>query len=113
MPDGFDEILVSLGAVVAEVHGKLVSFGFVDIKKSRLESLFVDPSCVGLGYGKLIANQLLLNAKDAGVEVLALSSSLNAVAFYQSIGFEAQQETLWRHPLGFELASVSMTKAIN
>ena len=112
MPECFDEILLSLGAIVLEDQGDLVGFGFVDSENSTLESIFVDPRSIGRGYGKQIADELQSIAKKAGVETLKLSSSLNAVEFYKSIGFKAGKETFWEHPSGFSLGCVPMTKAI-
>lgn len=112
MPDGFADVLVHHEALVFEVQNQLLAFGFVDIQQRRLEALFVTPDCAGKGYGKLIASELLLVAKRAGVKQLTLSSSLNAVKFYQGLGFVAKEETLWVHPLGFEIASVVMAKQL-
>ncbi|MCL1093383.1 GNAT family N-acetyltransferase [Shewanella kaireitica] len=112
MPNGFADLLVHHGALVFEVQNELLAFGFVDIQQSRLEALFVTPDCAGRGYGKLIARELLLVAKRAGVKQLTLSSSLNAVKFYQRLGFVAKEEILWVHPLGFEITSVVMEKQL-
>lgn len=113
MPNGFADVLVHHGALVFEVQNQLLGFGFVDIEQCRLEALFVSPDCVGKGYGRLIASELLLVAKHAGVKLLTLSSSLNTVKFYQGLGFEAKEETLWVHPLGFEITSVLMAKQLS
>ncbi|MEZ9819939.1 GNAT family N-acetyltransferase [Shewanella sp. 10N.286.45.A1] len=112
MPDGFADVLVHHEALVFEVQNQLLAFGFVDIQQRRLEALFVTPDYAGKGYGKLIASELLLVAQRAGVKQLTLSSSLNAVKFYQGLGFVAKEETLWVHPLGFEMASVVMVKQL-
>jgi GNAT superfamily N-acetyltransferase len=112
MPECFDEILLSFGAIVLEDQGDLVGFGFVDAGNSALESIFVDPRSIGRGYGKQIADELQSIAKKAGVQILKLSSSLNAVEFYKSIGFKAGKETFWEHPSGCSLGCVPMTKAI-
>ena len=113
MPDGFADVLVHHGALVFEEQNQLLGFGFVDIGQSSLEALFVSPDCAGKGYGKLIASELLSIAANAGVKRLTLSSSLNAVKFYQRLGFESKKETLWVHPLGFEIASVLMEKQLS
>lgn len=112
MPDGFADVLVHHEALVFEVQNQLLAFGFVDIWQCRLEALFVSPDCAGKGYGKRIASELLLNAKRAGVKTLTLSSSLNAVKFYQGLGFVAKENTLWGHPSGVDIASVNMSKPL-
>ncbi len=112
MPEGFADVLIQHNALVFEARKQLLGFGFVDIQQSSLEALFVTPDCAGKGYGKRIANELLSIARLAGVKRLTLSSSLNAVKFYQSLGFSVDEETLWQHPSGFDLACVSMTKQL-
>ncbi|MDB0034829.1 GNAT family N-acetyltransferase [bacterium] len=114
MPDNFDKILIDLNAIIAEsidVHKKttILGFGFIDIEQSRFESLFVDPYATGKGIGKMVAETLISSAQKADLTELHLSSSLNAVDFYQKMGFTALEETRWQHPAGFTLASVSMS----
>lgn len=112
MPDDFDEILLSLGAIVLEEQEYIVGFGFVDTKNGSLESIFVDPRFTGRGFGKKIANNLIHKAKKSGLYNLQLFSSLNAIKFYESMGFVAGEKTSWKHPSGFELACIPMTKVI-
>ncbi|MEC4725738.1 GNAT family N-acetyltransferase [Shewanella sp. D64] len=113
MPANFEEVLIHLNAIVAEDTDpnkpvSLLGFGFIDKERSKLESLFVDPQASRRGVGRLIATTLVSIARQANLSRLQLSSTLNAVAFYQSIGFEILAETNWQHPADFELASVSM-----
>ncbi|WP_064791674.1 GNAT family N-acetyltransferase [Shewanella woodyi] len=117
MPSNFAEILISLHAIVAEDIGEnkqstLLGFGFIDKEQGRLESLFVDPKTSRKGVGKLIATALISSAQQANLTQLQLSSTLNAVNFYQSLGFISLEQSSWQHPSGFELASVSMSKQL-
>ena len=137
MPEAFTEVLLSLGAIVAvelvdelsveqvaealgecgsNIQGdtpeKILGFGFIDAAQCRLEAVFVDPEAVGMGIGKLLAIELEVQAKKAGVKTLSLSSSLNAVGFYKKLGFNAGDETRWRHPTGIELMCIPMCKLL-
>lgn len=112
MPNDFGNILFSLGAIVLEEKEHIVGFGFVDTKNHSLESIFIDPEFIGRGFGKQIANELISIAKKSGLYSLKLSSSLNAIKFYESIGFIAGKETFWKHPSGFDLACIPMKKII-
>lgn len=112
MPTHFYEILLSMGAVVLEDQEEVVGFGFVDTTKCALEAIFVDPRFTGKGLGKIIAEELLLISKKADVRVVKLSSSLNAVKFYESLGFQAGEQTFWRHPTVLELGCITMSKVI-
>ncbi|KFA99867.1 MULTISPECIES: GNAT family N-acetyltransferase [Vibrio] len=112
MPIDFDEILVNLGAIVLEDQEYIIGFGFVDTENASLESIFVDPSFIGRGYGKKIAHELISIAKESGLHSLQLSSSLNAIKFYESLGFIAGEKTFWTHPSGFKLGCAPMIKVI-
>ncbi len=112
MPEGFDNILIQLGAIVCEENGTVLGFGFIDTENKSLESLFISPAHSGEGLGKLIALELQTIARGAAVDTLTLSSSLNAVRFYESVGFTAGEAVTWRHPSGFELDSVPMYKTL-
>ncbi|PSW44954.1 GNAT family N-acetyltransferase [Photobacterium kishitanii] len=89
MPEDFGKILLQFGAIVLEEQGDLVGFGFIDTERGSLKSLFISPQYIGRGYGKQIAEELEYIAKTAGVQTIKVSSSLNAVEFYKSIGFKA------------------------
>ncbi|GIU05716.1 MULTISPECIES: GNAT family N-acetyltransferase [unclassified Shewanella] len=112
MPQGFDMILLKLKALVFVQDGKLLGFGFIDVETGCLEALFVAPESHGCGVGKAIARELELQAIAAGLKSLSLSSALNALCFYQSLGYLAKSQTTWQHPLGFELACVPMSKTL-
>ena len=112
MPQGFDKILLKLKALVFVQDGKLLGFGFIDVETGCLEALFVAPESHGCGVGKAIARELELQAIAAGLKSLSLSSALNALCFYQSLGYLAKSQTTWQHPLGFELACVPMSKTL-
>ncbi|QFU21944.1 GNAT family N-acetyltransferase [Shewanella eurypsychrophilus] len=90
----------------------MLGFGFIDAAQCRLEAVFVDVEAVGMGIGKLLATELEVQAKKAGVEELSLSSSLNAVGFYQELGYIAGDETQWRHPSGIKLMCIPMCKLL-
>lgn len=133
MPEQFEQVLLSLGAIVAaklsditeeglkatslpekkRESERLLGFGFIDIEQSRLEAAFVSPSAVGMGIGALLTRALIDKAKKAGVQTLSLSSSLNAVGFYKKLGFKAIKETSWTHPHAGKLACVKMDKALH
>ncbi|WP_299494554.1 GNAT family N-acetyltransferase [uncultured Shewanella sp.] len=112
MPRDFSHILVTLKAIVYEENGRVLGFGFIDSDKQSLESVFVDPTVHGKGIGKTLAFALQKQAMKAGIKVLSLSASLNAVTFYESQGFIAQEPSFWLHPSGVKLECVPMEKAL-
>jgi len=55
-----------------------------------IESLIVDKSKRGKGFGKLIMNQTERLAKELGLEKLVLTT-IDKIGFYQSLGFSISQ----------------------
>ena len=54
---------------------------------TEIKGLFVDPSFVRRGIGKLLLEKVVTLATDGGAECLTVSASLNSVAFYKEMGF--------------------------
>lgn len=108
-PVHYAALLGEGGGVVAETpEGRLLGYGVFDHAGNEVDALFVDPACAGQGVGQSLMVRLLAQA-DRSREVV-LSSSLNAVTFYQGVGFEVIGETRYAHPCGVELAAVSMRR---
>ena len=97
---------------MAESTGAIIGFGFLDSQMRAIEALFVEPRFARRGVGSAILASLESAARHAGVRRLMLSSSLNAVNFYEATGYRAVQETIWRHPAGFSLSCVEMVKEL-
>ncbi|MBE9549087.1 MAG: GNAT family N-acetyltransferase [Proteobacteria bacterium] len=94
------------------LKGKIVCFGAINIDKQLLESLFVTPSHAGSGLGCELLKFLVEKATIAGVKVLRLDSSLNAVNFYVRNGFVEQRESEFMSKSGIVLKSVIMERAL-
>ncbi len=111
-PDDFSEVIRTRDFLVADRESAVVGFGFINRNAAVLEALFVAPEFGRQGIGRALLTLLEQIARQAGLPALGLSSSLNAVPFYQAAGYHAIAETTWRHPAGFELPCVEMTKAL-
>ncbi len=94
------------------LEGKVVCFGAINIEKQLLESLFVTPSNVGSGLGSELLEFLIERATKAGVSILRLDSSLNAVNFYARNGFTEQRKSEFLTKSGVVLKSVIMERAL-
>ena len=66
-----DEVIVATAALEANV----------------LRSVFVNPTLQGQGIGRLLMIEIELRAREAGVTVLSVPSSLTAEPFYTKLGF--------------------------
>jgi GNAT superfamily N-acetyltransferase len=79
MPD-----LIRTGAtVVAEADGRLLGYAALDIGKGEVDAVFVEPGQQGRGIARALLAALEAIAVQHGIDRLYLSSSLNAVPFYE------------------------------
>ena len=76
--------------VVAEVESDKI-VGFMGTQNNRLEMLFLLPSAMGKGIGKML---LLHGIENYGVNELTVNEqNPQAVGFYQHMGFETYKRT--------------------
>jgi GNAT superfamily N-acetyltransferase len=75
---------------VAEADGRIAGFAVVDVKRSNIWALFVDPDFEGRGIGRRLHDTMLDWLFSTGVERVWLStdSGTRAEAFYQAAGWE-------------------------
>ncbi|WP_027720228.1 GNAT family N-acetyltransferase [Maridesulfovibrio zosterae] len=76
----------------AKISGKLV--GIAEIRNYRhLGLLFVDPDFQKQGIGKVLIDKIVFECvKHGRGSVITVNSSLNALDFYQKMGFIVQDE---------------------
>jgi putative acetyltransferase len=74
--------------IAEDAHGPL-GYAQLDISAGVLRSVYVAPRGQRQGVGALLVRAALEAAREAGLEGLELDSSLNAVLFYEALGFEA------------------------
>lgn len=54
----------------------------------KLDFLFVEPKCIGKGYGKVLMNHCLQDLAQSNYQIVRLDADPNAEAFYKRCGFE-------------------------
>ena len=74
--------------IVAEVDGALAGFGELAPQKNLLVAVYVSPDHSRHGVGTAILRKLERLARDEGLSYLQMGSSLTAVPFYTSHGFQ-------------------------
>ena len=87
----------------------IVGFSNLNCKSGEVEAVYVDPGYVGIGVGMKLLQALEIAAKVAGLTFLHLSSSLNAVSFYEKAGYISQNHTRNLLPFGM-VTCVPMVK---
>jgi putative acetyltransferase len=112
MPPRFGEVLVLQRAVVVDEGERAVGFGFLDRDDGEVAAVYVSPEVARRGVGRLILARLEADARTAGLATLRLASSLNAVRFYRAAGYGDERPDTFRHPGGFDLPCVRMTKRL-
>lgn len=100
-------------AIVAEETGDIVGWGSIHLDRQTLAATFVDPESVGSGIGRAIVDRLETVARDAGIEEITVPASVNAVGFYERLGYETQREIDAGTPETPEIPGVEMTKQLD
>ena len=96
--------------IVAEKDGDVVGWGSVHLEEGVLAATFVDPDHAGQEVGRTIVEDLETAARAAGLETLVVPASLNAVGFYETLGFEPRDEIDAGGPDDPEIPAVELTK---
>jgi N-acetylglutamate synthase-like GNAT family acetyltransferase len=86
-----DEDLCDLTCVVAEVEGEIVGFYALERLSPtmvELEALFVEPACIGRGYGRALIEHAKSTARRMEATAISIQSDPYAEAFYRAAGAE-------------------------
>ncbi|SDT97239.1 GNAT family acetyltransferase [Pseudomonas orientalis] len=111
-PDAVLALLKRRVVLVATQGQVIVATAALDANVVR--SVFVNPALQGQGIGRLLMIEIELRAREAGVTVLSVPSSLTAEPFYSKLGFHTVRDVyhgnertlvmekalLSRHPIG-------------
>jgi N-acetylglutamate synthase-like GNAT family acetyltransferase len=112
-PDKYEEAIRSNEFFVAEENGAVVGFGELDPAGGEIQGLYVSPDVRGRGVGQKLLWTLEERARAFGLGSLHLTSSLNAVSFYERAGFKSLGELTKTLSPGVERASVRMFKELS
>lgn len=105
--------LLQRRVVLVAVQGQVI-VATAALDANVVRSVFVNPVLHGQGIGRLLMIEIELRARDAGVTVLSVPSSLTAEPFYIKMGFHTVRDVyhgnertlvmekalLSRHPIG-------------
>ena len=111
-PDSLRRHMADGGGTVALENGRLLGYAVLDTASGEVDAVFVEPAQQGRGVGAMLMRTLEAAALAAGHKRLFLSASLNAVAFYERVGFVAVREELYPHRSGIAIPSVYMEKQL-
>jgi putative acetyltransferase len=111
-PEKYAEAIDRYEFFVAEEDGAVVGFGELGQETGEVQGLYVSSDVAGRGVGRKLLSTLEERARAHGLKSLRLTSSLNAVSFYERAGFEAVEELSETIGPGVERASVRMFKEL-
>jgi putative acetyltransferase len=111
-PEKYAEAIDRYDFFVAEEGGRVVGFGELGREAAAIQGLYVSPDVKGRGVGWRLLCTLEERARAYGLKSLSLTSSLNAVPFYERAGFKAVEELTEAIGPGVERASVRMFKEL-
>lgn len=112
-PQSYDRALAEQELLVAvDEGGQVLGFGQLDLIKSEIEAIYVDPARGGRGIGRALLAALEQSARREGLQALQLAATLNAVGFYEQAGYRHGQDAVHRLPDGQELACIEMTRRL-
>lgn len=111
-PDRYAELLMGREFYVAEENGHILGFGVLDLKESLINATYVSPKAVHRGVGRRLVEAMEAAASQAGVGRLQLNSTLNAVPFYERLGYVRKEAAHNRLPTGVALLCIQMAKGL-
>jgi putative acetyltransferase len=109
-PEKYEKAIESYEFFVAEEDGVIIGFGELGQTVGEIQGLYVSPDVKARGVGWKLLSTLEERARAYGLESLRLTSSLNAVSFYERAGFKAVEELTQTLAPGVERGSVRMFK---
>jgi putative acetyltransferase len=109
-PEKYEEAIDANEFFVAEEDGVVVGFGELNQATGEIQGLYVSPAVGRRGVGLKLLRTLEETAHVYGLASLHLTSTLNAVSFYERAGFEPLERITKTLTPGVERASVRMVK---
>jgi len=84
--------------------------GFAALNGQEVSAVYVSPTHTRHGVGRMLMDELIRLASERGIEDLHLNASMNAIPFYEAMGFAAIESTTWHSRGGLEMACLRMGK---
>jgi GNAT superfamily N-acetyltransferase len=108
------ETLIDVGHVLIAVDEEVpVGLGVCEPAESLINAAYVAPGSVRRGIGRELVAAMEAELLAAGASEVMLNATLNAVAFYASLGYRDRGMTTNVLPSGVVLPAVAMTKQLS
>jgi len=96
---------------VAE-EGRVLGFLILNLEGAELNAVYVHPEAAGRGIGRRLYETAENLACKHGLTRLRVKSTVNAVGFYEALGFRRVRDMVHRSPAGIDLPCVEMKKKL-
>jgi GNAT superfamily N-acetyltransferase len=112
----YGDLLLGNHAVAAWIGAEMVGTGAWSPGEAlsptaRILALCVRPLFTGEGIGRLLLDHIEAETHAAGFRALEVASTLNAMGFFEGLGFRLVRNGGWALPLGREIPVAYMRKA--
>lgn len=106
---------------LAERGGSIVGFGWLRLEPDpdfaaavdgKIGAIYVHPAVARQGVGTTLYQALETRAREAGLGSLGLWASLNAVPFYETVGYTTVREVTYEFDDEVEGAALEMRKTL-
>ncbi len=110
--DNYRKAMTECGEVlfVAARHLKII--GFSQLWKDEITSVYVAPEGKGIGAGRALLEAAEDHARQQGVTEIKLRSTITSIAFYEHLGYQRVEDTIYTLRDRVKLECVWMRKAI-
>ncbi len=109
--EGFSKSIEHGAVFVAEdCDSTVVGFSSLHAQSGEVGAVYVLPTYARRGIERQLFEALEEEAHRLGVHTLHVKASLNAVAFYDRVGFTFEQEAIHRFRTGIEMPCAIMKK---
>lgn len=95
-----------------ELNSKIIGFCQFSIVEKTIFQLNINPNYQGKGYGKTLSNFMEKKFRNAGVSNVELNSTLNALSFYEKLGFKVKNPIKYK-VIKCEMDMFEMVKDFN
>lgn len=111
-PAAYLVLLTSHRMFVADENDEILGFAVLDLSTGLINATYVCPQAFGRGVGRALLAAAETDAAANGISQIRLNATLNAVGFYERLGYEHCGREQNRLPTGVELPCVAMRKTL-
>jgi putative acetyltransferase len=112
LPERYEPLVESATVMVMEDDGVVVGFGVCSPQQGLINATYVSPGATGRSIGRRLMTAMEAAIGARGAREIRLNATLNAVGFYESLGYTSEGESVNRLPTGIELPCVAMSKSV-